>query len=82
MSFEPDDLAFAFTGGFTRAFWVVAFTAVAGAVAAIVMIRGPVLAPDEDARVQSTPVGAPEGRRRADPAGSRRVRCALDSPVD
>jgi hypothetical protein len=60
-SFEPDDLAFAFTSGFTRAFWVVAFTAVAGAVAAIVMVRGPVLAPDEDALVQSTPVGAPEG---------------------
>ena len=60
-SFEPDDLAFAFTGGFTRAFWVVAFTAVAGAVAAIVMIRGPVVAPDEVARVQSASVGAPEG---------------------
>ena len=61
-SFEPDDLAFAFTSGFTRAFWVAAFTAVAGTVAAIVMIRGPVLAPEEDdAGVQSTPVGASEG---------------------
>ena len=60
-SFEPDDLAFAFTSGFKLAFWVLAFTAVAGAVAAIVMIRGKVLAQDEDARVQSAPVGAPEG---------------------
>jgi EmrB/QacA subfamily drug resistance transporter len=60
-SYQPDDLAFAFTSGFKLAFWVAAFTAVAGAVAAIVMIRGPVLAPDEDARVQSAPVGASEG---------------------
>jgi hypothetical protein len=60
-SFQPADLAFAFTSGFKLAFWVVAFTAVAGAVAAIVMIRGPVLAPDEEARMESAPVGAPEG---------------------
>ena len=60
-SFEPDDLALAFTSGFTRAFWVAAFTALAGTVAAIVMIRGRVLAPDEDAGAQSAPVGAPEG---------------------
>jgi hypothetical protein len=57
-SFEPDDLAFAFTSGFTRAFWIVAFTAVGGAVAAIVMVRGPVVvAGEEDAAVQSAPVG-------------------------
>jgi EmrB/QacA subfamily drug resistance transporter len=42
-SFEPTDLATAFTSGFTLAFWVVAFTAVVGAVAALVMIRGPVV---------------------------------------
>ena len=61
-SFEPDDLALAFTAGFTRAFWVVAFAAaVAGALAAILLIRGPVVAPDERASVQSTPVGEPEG---------------------
>jgi EmrB/QacA subfamily drug resistance transporter len=61
-SFEPDDLAFAFTSGFTRAFWVVAFTAVAGAVAAIVMVRGPVVvAGEEDAVVPSAPAGSAPG---------------------
>ena len=60
-SFQPADLAFAFTSGFKLAFWVVAFTAVAGAVAAIVMIRGPVLAPDEEARMESSPVGTASG---------------------
>ncbi len=60
-SFQPDDLAFAFTSGYKLAFWVAAFTAVAGTLAAIAMIRGPVLAPDEDAGVQSAPVGAPGG---------------------
>ena len=58
-SFEPDDLKFAFTGGFTRAFWIVAFTAVAGAVAAIVLVRGPVVVADDAAVVESPPVGAP-----------------------
>jgi EmrB/QacA subfamily drug resistance transporter len=57
-SYEPDDLALAFTSGFTRAFWVVAFTAVVAAVAAVVMVRGPVVVADE-ARIESQPVGAP-----------------------
>jgi EmrB/QacA subfamily drug resistance transporter len=60
-SYEPDDLAYAFTQGYKLAFWVVAFAAaVAGALAAILMVRGPALAPDEDARVRSAPVGAEE----------------------
>jgi MFS family permease len=61
-SFEPADLAFAFTSGFTRAFWVVAFTAVAGAVAAVVMVRGPVVVADEeDAVAPSAPAGSAPG---------------------
>ena len=55
-SYEPDDLAKAFTSGYRLAFWVVAFAAaVAGTVAAVVLIRGPVTAPDQ----VSAPVGAP-----------------------
>ena len=64
-SYEPDDLAKAFTSGYKLAFWVVAFAAAAaGAIAAASMIRGAVRVPasDEDARVQSTPVGAEESR--------------------
>jgi len=58
-SYEPDDLAKAFTGGYTLAFWVVAFTAVAGAVATLVMIRGPVVVAGEDTALESAPVTAP-----------------------
>ncbi len=58
-SYEPDDLAKAFTSGYRLAFWVVAFAAAAaGTVAAAVLIRGAVRAPVPDG-TQSTPVGAP-----------------------
>ena len=61
-SFEPDDLAYAFTQGYKLAFWVVAFgAAVAGALAAIFLIRGPVVAPDEQAGMQSVPEGSASG---------------------
>ena len=61
-SFEPDDLAYAFTQGYKLAFWVVAFgAAVAGALAAIFLIRGPVVAPDEQAGMQSVPEGSATG---------------------
>ena len=56
-SYEPDDLAKAFTSGYRLAFWVVAFAAaVAGALAAIVMIRGPVA----DTLAEPTPLEVPE----------------------
>jgi MFS family permease len=59
-SYEPDDLAKAFTSGYKLAFWVVALTAaVAGVLAAALMIRGPVVVAGETAGMQSTPVGAP-----------------------
>ena len=58
-SFEPDDIAYAFTQGYKLAFWIVAFgAAVAGALAAIFLIRGPVVAPDEQAGMQSVPEGS------------------------
>ena len=61
-SFEPDDIAYAFTEGFKRAFWVVAFAAaVIGALAAALLIRGPVVTPEEHAGVQPAPAGEPEG---------------------
>ena len=60
-SYEPDDLAKAFTSGFKLAFWVVAFTALAGAVAAVVMIRGRVTMPGEETSMQSTPAESPTG---------------------
>jgi EmrB/QacA subfamily drug resistance transporter len=60
-SYEPNDIADAFTQGYKRAFLVVAFVAaVAGALAALLLIRGPVVAPDELARMQM-PAGEPEG---------------------
>jgi EmrB/QacA subfamily drug resistance transporter len=59
-SYEPDDLAKAFTSGYKLAFWVVAFVAAAaGTAAAVILIRGRVLAPDQDTQIQSAPVGAP-----------------------
>src|SRR4051812_1811758 len=59
-SYEPDDLAKAFTSGYKLAFWVVAFTAaVAGVGAAALMIRGPVVAAGEDASLRSAAAGAP-----------------------
>jgi Na+/melibiose symporter-like transporter len=55
-SYEPDDLAKAFTEGYKRAFWVVAFVAaVAGAIAAVAMIR------DRAVTQESPVVGAAEG---------------------
>jgi len=61
-SFEPDDINYAFTQGYKRAFLVVAFgAAVVGALAAIFMIRGPVVAPQEAASVPSPPAVEPGG---------------------
>jgi MFS family permease len=61
-SYEPDDIAYAFTQGYKLAFWVVAFAAaVAGALAAILLIRGPVVAPAEATSVQSAPVKSASG---------------------
>jgi MFS family permease len=54
-SYEPDDLAKAFTQGYKHAFWVVAFVAaVAGALAAVFLVR-------DSPATQEAPVPAPEG---------------------
>jgi MFS family permease len=58
-SYQPDDLAYAFTHGFRLAFWIVAFAAaVAGLLATLLMIRGPVVVAGEESRVDATPAGA------------------------
>jgi EmrB/QacA subfamily drug resistance transporter len=53
-SYEPADLATAFTDGYKRAFLVVAFSAaVVGTLAAIFLIRGPAVESDEVTSVRS-----------------------------